>query len=525
MSPQRILLISPSSNRFYVPTAPLGLSYIAGGLPSTIDLQGLDLNVLKWVHGLSDDGLMGTIANYLEKSKLHGVLPDIIGITVYQETLSEAVHIAEIAKRFGVCVVAGGIYPTLFPELIPGIFDYLIRGDGEEPFRRLADALSLSKRDIRKELQSIPGICFHDPNGDGSEYWNHIRTSHQAAVRPQPRRNVFSALHMGFHYFSARIVSSMGCPYACSFCVNSEHAQRIWSGRPSAEVIEEIYRIVSDPHISEIAFSDDQFLGCAPKDYERALHILQSIEPLTRGGNLRINLQVRADHFLKALEAVPSLEAVIKQINKNFVDPNPAVSCKIHGRPVRGFSLDIGVESNLNQRLERFSKGLSVETNWSAIQKAREMELDLGVYMVLFTPDLTLEELRDEISLYLRYVLGTDKPSSAGFFGLFNELIPYRGTRVYREMKANGDLVEVEDFAGFRFRDPRVAAFYILYFHGMHSNNYADKNIDELSKMLEPMLNLSEVLGTTHCKLLSEVVCELKNTDELKRIYDQLVEY
>lgn len=515
----RILLISPSSNRFYVPTAPLGLAYLAGHLPEEIEVEGLDLNVLKWVHGLSDDGLFHTFANYLEKRKQHGVLPGIIGLTVYQETLQQAIGLAEIASGYDVLMVAGGIYPTLFPDEMPFCFDYLIRGEGEEPFKELVQA-------IRNDwaIPSINGLSYQERAGDATPSWRHAGKPAIANRRRFPRRDIFNDLNMGFHYFTARMISSTGCPYACTFCVNSEYANRAWQGRPVQEVINEFQRLVSDPNISEVAFSDDQFLGCTPEDYDRAYRILEAIEPLTRSGRLRINLQVRADHFLRALEQIPPLEALMRRINENFKDPNPQTSQELHGRPVRGFSLDIGIESNIPHRLQRFAKGLSVETNGRAIAKAREMGLDLGIYMILFTPDLTLEELREEFAIYRRDYLDTDTSSPAGFFSFFNELIPYRGTRVYHEMKSDRDLVERTDEVGFYFRDLRVAAFYVLFLYTLIHNGFHQKPLAEMMAMIETMLCQSERLGVSKAAVLGEVICEMKKKDELERVYMLLKE-
>lgn len=524
----RVLLISPSSNRFYVPTAPLGLSLIAGALPPEVEVRGLDLNVYKWALGLDAQAAFAAIEQWFKNNARAGMAPDVVGITVYQETLEEAVTYAKLARKYGATTVAGGIYPTLFPDDMPGVFDYLVRGDGVTAFPPLVDAIFWKRHGReRAEDWQIPGVFLWDRQNNrwlpGEEA---VASAHNGPLLPA--RGIFDELNQGFRYFSARVMSSRGCPYGCSFCVNSELTAREWLPRPVDEVMDEVLNTLINSNISELCFSDDQFFGFCADHYRRAHEILRQIEGITRVRNLRINLQVRADHWLRALECEPGLVETLQAINGNFQDPNPETSIKIHGRPVRGVSLDIGVESNLQQRLDKFAKGLTVETNLAAIRKARELGLDLGVYMILFTPDLSLEQLREEFAIYNREVLQTEVFSKAAFYGFFQELVPYKGTRIYRELQASGDLVEKGQFTGFRFRDPRVTVFYILYLDELHRGLLdALATGEELVARIQELLEISALLGRlkTVEPVLEGVRCELRDVEEIKALRRRLVEF
>ncbi|HEX2954832.1 MAG TPA: hypothetical protein VHR47_12735, partial [Bacillota bacterium] len=61
----------------------------------------------------------------------------------------------------------------------------------------------------------------------------------------------------------------------------------------SGRIVKVVVDALKDDAISEISFSDDQFLGFTPEHYRRARLLLEAIESLTRLRNLRINLQVR----------------------------------------------------------------------------------------------------------------------------------------------------------------------------------------------------------------------------------------
>jgi radical SAM superfamily enzyme YgiQ (UPF0313 family) len=533
----RILLISPSSNRFYIPTAPLGISYLAAYLEPSIQVMGLDLNVLKWIYELDENGIRLSLDRYLQKSGIYQAKPDLIGITIYQETLPEAVMIAELAKQYQIRTVAGGIFPTLFPDQIPPVFDFLIRGAGEIPFQQLVTSLEHHRIPFGEPADfQIPGLSALGSSGAAKcsqPRWIHFGAPAPLSLPSKvvPRREIFEELNLGFSYYSARVLSSHGCPYHCSFCANSSFS-REWRPRPAAEVVAEITALVNQPKISEISFSDDQFFGFKPQDYERAFQILQAIAAISATKNLRVNLQARPDHFLKALDSQPGLAEVIKIINTNFTDPGDIkISAKIHGRAVRGFSLDLGVESNLEDRLARFTKGLTAEENRKAIRKARELEVDLGVYMILFTPDLTWEQLRDEWAIYYQEVLASVPFSRAAFFNFFQEWVPYQGTPLYDRLKSEGCLVSQGNVAGFRFTDPRVGLFYLLYNYQLQAGLFELEKADLLRKM-DDLLRISagfhEGAPSSNPELLesvfTHVICEFKDSTRLEKLYREVVE-
>jgi radical SAM superfamily enzyme YgiQ (UPF0313 family) len=535
----RILLISPSSNRFYIPTAPLVISYLAACLNPSTQVIGLDLNVLKWIYGLDETGIRLSLDRYLQKSGFYQAKPDLIGITIYQETLPEAVMVAELAKQYRIRTVAGGIYPTLFPDQIPPVFDFLIRGAGEIPFQQLVTALEHHRTPFGDPADfQIPGISASGASGATKRAFMQPCWIHIGAPAPLnlpskviPRREIFEELNLGFNYYSARVISSHGCPYQCSFCANSSFS-REWRPRPAADVVAEVTALVNQPKISEISFADDQFFGFTPRDYERSYQILRDIAEITKTKNLRVNLQARPDHFLKALAVQPQLAEVIKTINTNFTDPGDIkISAKIHGRAIRGFSLDLGVESFLQVRLDTFTKGLTADENRQAIRKARELGVDLGVYMILFTPDLTLEQLRDEWAIYYQEVLASTSFSRAAFFNFFQELVPYQGTPLYDQLKSQDRLVSQGNVAGFKFSDPRVAAFYLLYSYRLQTGLLEFEKADLLRK-IDVLLRISagfqESTRARFPELLesigAQVICEFKDSLLLEKLYREVVE-
>lgn len=76
--------------------------------------------------------------------------PILIGFSVMSSMYLDTVHqvIDSIREHFSVRTACGGAFASMFPEhfLQRGV-DYVIRGDGEKAFCRLADAVSAMKRE------------------------------------------------------------------------------------------------------------------------------------------------------------------------------------------------------------------------------------------------------------------------------------------------------------------------------------------------------------------------------------------
>jgi anaerobic magnesium-protoporphyrin IX monomethyl ester cyclase len=72
--------------------------------------------------------------------------PDIVVIScLFSTYFNEALEVAYIVKsiKSDTKIIVGGNHPTLFPEEVLKHFciDFVIRGDGEEPFRLLVENL------------------------------------------------------------------------------------------------------------------------------------------------------------------------------------------------------------------------------------------------------------------------------------------------------------------------------------------------------------------------------------------------
>lgn len=196
--------------------------------------------------------------------------PDLIGVS-YMCTFHREVMI-ELTRRLasrGHRVVWGGAATTLFPEDALEHVNLIVRGEAEEAFPELVEAIAnrtdytgISNvgfrkngrkviNDIRPLNRDLDSLPFPDLGGDG-KYW--ITNGTLSARDPELD---------GIGY---ELMASRGCPFRCSYCSN-DVIRRIYAGkgpyvrRRSVEsVIQELQMAEAKmPRLKMVHFWDDIF--------------------------------------------------------------------------------------------------------------------------------------------------------------------------------------------------------------------------------------------------------------------------
>lgn len=502
-----VLLISPSSNAYYTLTAPLGLSYIASQLEDQFGVYGLDLEVYRQIYQYDTKEILNLVDFILLKYNIK-----YVGISVLEETLPEANLIAKICKSRKICCIAGGVYPSLYPEDLSKDFQFCIRGDGELIMRDL-----LMHLETGNDVSDVQGISFYSID---HAKWIHIGPAGSITCKNSflPCRHVFAKLNHDFVYSAARIITSRGCIYHCSFCTNQVF-QSTYIRRDIESIVEEVKILVAED-IKEIILSDDQFLGTSEKEYREALNILIAIKPFLVKNNIRISFQVRADHWLKCIKVLPEFLQTICEISNCFVDTNEQVHNIINGRTMHGVGIDLGVESFLDRKLSYFRKGYSSQCNINCIQSLIDLPIDLGLYTILFTPDIKMEEIIKELEIFYQEYLSKNYGSKLLLANFFKELVPYKGTRIYKELVKHGELLNDR---GYHFNDLRVSAFYLIITSELE-NMTCNPNISfrDLYTAILGFANFCRRLEPNGLlkKSLEKVVCNQQN--QAKEIYSLL---
>ncbi len=488
-----VLLISPSTNSYYTLTAHLGLSYIAAKLEDYFKVYGLDLNVYQQVYDMNLEALLDLVGAVLDNYSIK-----YVGISVLEETLGQAYEIAKLCREKEVCCFAGGIYPTLFAESMPKEFKYCIRGDGEYIIQKFL--LSLENGG---NIYQIEGLSIYS---EEESKWIHVGEPGAITCKDDffPARNVFDQLNGHFRYTSARMITSRGCVYHCTFCTNKMF-QNKYISRSIHNIVEEI-RMLASQGIKEIILSDDQFLGTCIEEYQHALDVIKAIKNILVENNIRLNFQVRADQWLRCTKCLPEIIEVLCEISSAFIDDNPELSMRINGRVMHGVGIDIGIESFLDRKLSFFRKGYTAEKNIKCIRSLISLPVDIGIYAILFTPDITMEEVVLEIITYYDEYLSKHYESKVLLANLFKLLVPYQGTEIYDVLLKRNRLIPPR---GYRFEDLRVAAFYVIFVNEIERMIYREDI--SFSQFFECILNFAD-----YCR-------ELKIEGEMKKELCELI--
>jgi radical SAM superfamily enzyme YgiQ (UPF0313 family) len=209
---------------------PLGLLTIAALLPAAWELRLADLTT----RGLQDKDWQWA---------------DLIMISAMHIQKISFLDLVREAKSRGKTVVAGGPYPTLFPEeALEAGCDFIVQGEGENAVPLLLDAM----RD------GTSRVINNDEKPD-------FTTS------PVPRFDLVELKD----YRTITIQTSRGCPFDCEFC----DVVRLYGHKPRhktpKQVIAELETLYRLGARGPIFICDDNFIGS--KKHARA--ILQELTP------------------------------------------------------------------------------------------------------------------------------------------------------------------------------------------------------------------------------------------------------
>ena len=161
--------------------------------------------------------------------EIKNIKPDVVGITVLMDQYGKSGHmVAEIAKQIDsdILTVMGGVYATVNPEFVvkDNNIDYVMIGEAEYSFKDLLNYL----RGV-DDVKISSGIAYKTDNGVV------INKGHSELIKdlselPRPSYHLIDYLSYANMYSDrksvdapmdypyARIVTSRGCPFKCTFC-------------------------------------------------------------------------------------------------------------------------------------------------------------------------------------------------------------------------------------------------------------------------------------------------------------------
>jgi anaerobic magnesium-protoporphyrin IX monomethyl ester cyclase len=178
-------------------------------------------------------------------------------------------------------VILGGWHPSLLPKqtLEAPYIDIVVRGQGEDTLLELVQHL-----ESRTQIDLIPGIGF---KRDGKLIFTTERPLRPLAEMPPKAYHLadFDAYQRSCGRRWAMYISSLACPYNCSYCTNAGVYGRKWNALSPEQFVEETVDLTSRYGLELLWVVDDNFLV----DLDRARLIAEGL--LRAGADYRWSIQ------------------------------------------------------------------------------------------------------------------------------------------------------------------------------------------------------------------------------------------
>jgi anaerobic magnesium-protoporphyrin IX monomethyl ester cyclase len=178
-------------------------------------------------------------------------------------------------------IILGGWHPSLLPKqtLEASFIDYVVRGQGEDSLLELVQHL-----ESRSPVDLVPGIGF---KRDGKLIFTTERPLKPLVEMPPKAYHIadFDAYQRSCGRRWAMYISSLACPFNCSYCTNAGVYGRKWNALPAEQFVEETVDLTRRYGLEMLWIVDDNFLV----DLDRARAIGEGL--VRAGANFKWSIQ------------------------------------------------------------------------------------------------------------------------------------------------------------------------------------------------------------------------------------------
>ncbi len=195
--------------------------------------------------------------------------PDLIGISLVEDTYKLGLALLRAVKRQDIPVIAGGVFVNFYAEQLlkdPAI-DMLCLGEGEEAIGELCAALAAGK-----DHTHILNLWVKAE--DGSIIKNNLRSPVKLDALPFIDFDIFEPLRMcrpmqGRLYRMLHVEVQRGCPYDCTYCeapairkfMQQETGEPYFRQKSNSRLIAEMKHLVDKYKPDYINFNAEAFLS------------------------------------------------------------------------------------------------------------------------------------------------------------------------------------------------------------------------------------------------------------------------
>ncbi|MBK8489736.1 MAG: cobalamin-dependent protein [Saprospirales bacterium] len=441
--------------------------------------------------------------------------PRVIGFSlIFQYALEEFDAIMSFLRKKGVRAhfTAGGHFPSLRPaetlELLPHL-DSIVRFEGELTILEL-----LRHFDHPEKWPDIQGLAFRK---EGAIMVTPPRPlvkdldSLPVIFRDQPRV-------VGDDIRMASMLASRGCLFNCSFCSIRQFYEQppgpLRRFRSPEAVVSEMVDLYEEKDVRLFIFQDDDFPVRTARERKWLNRFLQAMKSTGLGKEVRWKVSCRVD------------------------DLDPATLDRMMDQGL--MAVYLGVESGSEEGLKALNKRVTPTQNRAAIDLFKSHDLALAIGFMLFDPSSTLASVQENIDFL--HAVGED-----GYFPInFCKMLPYVGTPVETQLRAEGRLKGTVAHPDYNFLDPRLDAYAFLvqrifskrnfsadsgaallqkadFQHRLAKSFHQDSATDEYGKTLRALIARSNNSAVATLQELLEAAIN-NDLDQLASMQDLLVE-
>ena len=332
------------------------------------------------------------------KARLRRFAPDVVGLSVSSDLYPASRELVAFAHGLGARTVMGGPHATICaPEVLAENerLDAVVAGEGEVSFPALLEAWARGD-----DPAGIPGVVARREGevvaGPAAEWVEDLD------LLPVPDRGLLPTYRRYSASGYTGLILTRGCPYRCAFC---QPALKLVAGRfrkkSAAAVADEIEALYRAHGNSSFHVDDDLFVMHRTWIQE----ITAELE--TRGllGKVRFIVLSRADLFDEELARLL--------------------------RRLGVFYVMFGVESGCQHLLDGLDKRATTAQMERAFALAREHGFLTHAFLILGSPDETVESLRQTEALVSRL-----QPTSL----FISQYAPLPGTALRARLEQEGRL-------------------------------------------------------------------------------------
>lgn len=417
----RVLLIEPPFAAFMGLSRwffPMGLAVLANSLRRDgHDVLVYDLDHIESDTRYSYSEMLDAFESYLQNvnniqhSAYHSLnrvvkdfLPDLVGISCMSVKLPAVLAVASMVKSIaGMPVVCGGPHASELPEDVlksPDI-DYVCRHDGRVAISMLVDFLA---GDNVHTVQDIPNLSYKTADG---RYVHNPNAYNMGRHRDWlPARDLLSASARYSSRDMGMVMSSIGCPFQCSFCSKMLGNQVYY--RDTGEVRREIDILTDQYDVSFLQFKDDSLGVQRDRVHELCSYIRNKKE--IEGWECITRIDLADDDLLVMLKRSKCTR------------------------------IKVGVESGSDRILHRINKKITADQVVEFSRRAKRVGLKWSAYYMIGFPD----ETEGDVAATLKLI--EESQSDHVSVSIFT---PYPGSLDYNRLRDSGRLAKSVDWSRF----------------------------------------------------------------------------